>query len=110
MESKDSHRPDMPEFLAALDNSIVKLNQLRVGTPSLEQVDDALRTHIKMLDMFRDMKHNNMKLREQDGTEGEVFTNAIEALLGKDSSVAHYNRGLSQELLQSCSDLTKIDI
>jgi len=74
MESSDKHHPDMPEFLAALDKIIVLPNQLGTGSPSHEQVDNTLTTHINILVMFRDMRYRNMKLREQTRAEGEDLT------------------------------------
>lgn len=106
MESNEGHRPDMPEFLTALDKTVALMNQFGTDTPSHKQVDDALTTHINMLVMLRDMKYRNMKLKEQTRTEGEALTNVIQDLLGKDSSVAHY----AKELRQSCPRLTEKDI
>ena len=98
-----TNRPDMPQFLAALDETVVLLNQLQRDTPSHDQVEDALTTHMNMLAMFRDIQYQTMSFIRQTRVEGQALTKVMEDLSGPDSFLTHR----AKELTESCPPLTE---
>ena len=96
----NANRADMPQFLAALDKTVGLLSRLQSGTPLQEDVSEAITTHIETLDILVEMTRGRLMLMVTTRANGEAITDFIQKLLGRDSSVAHHARQMTESVPQ----------